>query len=249
MNSNLIPSKIAESNLLAALKNIPADVTVICDDDNFHIISAIVSARSEPLKRMLDGSMKEGISRIIRFPGKKRIIVEAFMYYLQFAKLLAMSPLQYVELYILADTYGANDLIEDLSKLLTHYAKSPKNAFYIYQICSIDILAGIKEIAYETIKKYLPSKQALFICDTCKVTANVNPSCNFCVEKSVLKTVSPCQNGHLTNFDELYCKNYIYIPTHTFCPGKLIREIQELNTENISAETFAEIFVRYHNLN
>jgi hypothetical protein len=241
-------NKQAINSILAAIRNAKGNTKVVCEDGEFMVVGEIISERAAPFKRMLDGTMKEGIERIINFPDRKVRMMKMLMSYLQFASFDPdpVGIVNYFELYELADKYFIDDLKAYISPLLLSCAKSPKHCMKIYESSTLEIFKEFKDKAYETIVKYIPGKIVSFKCNKCKKCAKVIPQCTYCYLRLKIKESGTCENEHAMNFDDLKCKDYIESEYKYFpCDGILTRTIESLMT-NVRDDTLAEIFKKYH---
>ncbi len=231
------PAKLtAEStsmpSVMEALRSIPGDTKIICrDNKEFTIIGPMVAKRGGPtLKRYFDGTMKEGIEKVIRFPTRDYCTVRVFMNYLQFGDRPITNIETDVNLYLMADEYQVEPLKDLIMKDLLASASSLNLAFIVYERCDHELLLSVRNKAYETICRFMKTEVKL-VCDKCGRENFLE--CGTCAKMLNPETPGKCLR-HTSGIDNTSCY-------YTGCGGKLKKAVYDLGLSMVSNETIIEV--------
>ncbi len=241
-------ANLAFHSLLADLVVVERDTLVVCSDGQFRVNRALVSARNQAIKRMLDGSMLEGVEKIARFPASSVKIVSYLMDFLQFAQVPETASAEtWIELYLLADEYCVTGLVEACQTNLKILASMPESAPMVYQLCDIDALTEIKNCAYKTISLYMGGMRVVCKCQKCGDWGSYVSECADCAELIALygRSTLTCASGHTVQLDNLVCE--VLDENEDECGGQCEVSIHGLSFLGVSDETIAELCRKYHN--
>ncbi len=226
-------------SVIEALRLAPGDTRVICEGgEEFNILSYIVAKRGGPaFTRFFDGTMEEGIKKVIRFPTKSINVVRAVMNYLQFDD----EPRRHIEtnvgIYLMADEYQIEPLKEIIMQRLMVWASSYDAAFTIYERCDHELLRSVRNKAYETICEIMQMRAKL-VCGKCNGVRKIR--CEECTKLMGSTTFDECPEGHEINLDKMTCNGL----NGNYCGGKFKKVMCNLGIPNVSDSTIIEVIRR-----
>ncbi|QYB17565.1 hypothetical protein PV-S19_0201 [Pacmanvirus S19] len=218
------------------------DIRVVCRDGETRLSSALVCARSPAIKRMLNGSFKESVTKVIEFPENNLKCIEYVIKYLQYAELNTVDDIDNsFEILDFAMRYEITELVKLIGQKISYNAKLSRYAADVYVRCTDDRYKQIKEIAFTTISEYLSIPHIKFSCEKCKSTVIPIVCCSACVipDKFHLKIKNQrCKNGHTVQANNFKC------PIQP-CDGKLVASPDLLNFADISDEVKLELMEKH----
>lgn len=232
-----------------ALRCIPNDVTVKFSDGEFGIISSIAMVRSPVIARMLDGTFKEGVEKVINFPDEKTEIMRHLFNYIVFNgnSISMLEPEELVEVYIAADKYNILAMTSLARELLRKFIPTSK-CLRVYASCN-EMLVDIKKEAAEHLVDFMSGKHIEHICDICDTVLYAVVKCKTCNDD-----VSVYRGKRVKC---RICSDKILIRNGFTCA--IIREGKKcgnlmterpliMDTTGVPDDTYAEIFRTYVNV-
>lgn len=242
-------------DLIRDFRNIKGDIKVICLDGEFMANRVLISARSEPIRKMLSGPFKEGQENEIRFPEERLSPMQMFMNFLQWASLPddTITIHDLVDLFIIADKYQHLKLRDTIKERLLAEAGRRGSCFTLYELCAMDILEDVRMKAVETaIQTYISDMKPKYICTVCDKEYNtLQCSVNKC-EEVVKLTADECAAGHRFKPSDNYtCIRPVNIIVDSElvvkrCGAPVEKAVRRLPLENISDSILAEIMRYYY---